>query len=101
MLADSSNAWTIEATVSPSTLKHNLLVTSDGRFHKALRDPVKLGVSYLLVPNPERAPQDLIDEQYPKLWQGDEPGFTLVEDFSQTGQGWRLYRVNATPPSGK
>ena len=100
VLADSSNAWTIEATVSPSTLKHNLLVTSDGRFHKALRDPVKLGVSYLLVPNPERAPQDLLDEQYSQLWQGGEPGFTLVEDFSQTGQGWRLYRVDATPTPG-
>ena len=101
VLADSSNAWTIEATVSPSTLKHNLLVTSDGRFHDALRDPSKLGVSYVLVPSPARAPQDLLDQQYPNLWQGDEPGFTLVQDFSLTGQGWRLYRVDATPVLGR
>ncbi len=101
VLADSSNAWTVEATVSPSTLKHNLLVTSDGRFHDALRDPVKVGVSYVLVPNPARAPQDLIDQKYPKLWQGDEPGFSLVQDFSLTGQGWRLYRVDATAVSGR
>jgi hypothetical protein len=95
VLADSSNAWPIEATVSPGTLSQKLLVTSDDRFTDALRDPAELGVSYLLVPDPDQAPQDLLNVEYPLLWEGKQQGFSLAKDFHQTGQGWRLYSVDA------
>ena len=96
VLVDSSNAWTVAATVQPATLKHNLLFTSDARFHDALRDPAANGVCYLLVPNPNVAPSDLLNAEYPQLWAGTQPGFELAEDFSMTGTGWRLYRVMGT-----
>lgn len=97
VLVDSSNAWTIAGTVSRATLKQNLVFTSDDRFRDALAAPATEGISYLLVPNPAVAPQDLLNGEYPRLWQGTEPGFSLVRDFDQTGVGWRLYRVDAAP----
>lgn len=97
VLVDSSNAWTIAGTVSRATLKQNLVFTSDDRFRDALAAPATEGISYLLVPNPAVAPQDLLNGKYPALWQGNEPGFSLVRDFDQTGVGWRLYRVDAAP----
>ena len=95
VLADSSNAWTVAATVCPESLKHKLVLTSDPNFHKALKDPVANHIQHLLVPNPESAPQDLLNKQYPGLWQGTAPGFTLAQDFSQTGTHWRLYEVES------
>ncbi len=97
VFVDSSNAWTIAGTVSRATLKQNLVFTSDDRFRDALAAPATEGISYLLVPNPAVAPQDLLNGEYPRLWQGTEPGFSLVRDFDQTGVGWRLYRVDAAP----
>jgi hypothetical protein len=93
VLADSSNAWTIAGTVQPATLKHKLVLTSDPRFHSALKQPAKSGIDYLLVPDPHSAPQDLLNAQFPGLCEGTANGFVLTDDFAQTGTHWRLYRV--------
>jgi hypothetical protein len=93
VLADSSNAWTIAATVKPETLKHTLVLSSDGRFHDALADPASTGVRYLLVPSPKVAPADLLNAEYPDLWAGNDPRFSLAQAFDDTGVGWRLFEV--------
>jgi hypothetical protein len=93
VLADSSNAWTIAATVNPDTLKHTLVLSSDDRFHDALEDPASVGVRYLLVPSPKVAPADLLNAEYPDLWAGNDPRFSLTHAFDDTGVGWRLYEV--------
>jgi hypothetical protein len=98
VLADSSNAWTIAGTVNPDTLKSKLVLTSDPYFHKALKDPAGNGISYLLVPEPQSAPQDLLNEQYRGLWEGTAPGFSLAKDFSETGTHWRLFKVESPQP---
>lgn len=93
VLADASNAWTVAATVSRGSLKQMLVLTADKRFHPALEDPARRGITYLLVPNPAAAPQDLLNARFPALWAGQEPGFRLKADFPSTGTGWRLYEV--------
>lgn len=99
ILADASNAWTLAATVSRETLGNQLLLTTDRRFDDALADPWGFGIAYMLVPDPGPAPQDLINAEYPSLWDGTAEGFSLLYDFSETGQHWRLYRVEEPPPA--
>jgi hypothetical protein len=90
---DSTNGWAIAAQVSPDTLKNNLITTHDSDFEATVRKPRAHEVTHLLVPNPERYPNDLIADRWPNLYTGNQPGFELVKEFSETPEKWRLYEV--------
>jgi hypothetical protein len=77
-----------------------LVVTYDRSFKAALAHPARHGVRYMLLPNPGSAPQDAVARTYPRLWDGDEPGFRLKRRlFSPQAvskpEEWRLYEVLA------
>lgn len=91
--ADATQGWPIAAQMPPRYLSNLLMLTPDRRFLQAVRAPQKYHVSYLLVPDPKKYPNDLINTTYPRLWEGKEPGFRLAAKFPRTMQGWRLYRL--------
>jgi dolichyl-phosphate-mannose-protein mannosyltransferase len=85
-----------------------LVMTFDSRFRAALADPDKHRISYVLLPDPESWPQDVLNRTRPRLWTGREPGFRLVKAFhpggefnpgaSQLPERWRLYAVGSGAP---
>jgi hypothetical protein len=89
---DAYQGWSVTAQMPPEYLGR-FVTTSDRRFRAILRDPLEHSVSYLLIPKPEKVPQDEIVRIHPKLWAGDELGFELVKEFPETHQEWRLYKV--------
>jgi hypothetical protein len=84
--------WSIAAQVSPKRLKHVLLI-HDSRFRAAVDDPKANNIAYLLVPNPSKAPNDLIVKRWPSMWSDGTPGFEFVESFPEAPEEWRLYKV--------
>jgi hypothetical protein len=93
-------AWPLLALGRPHHLRTLLVQASDRRFGDMLDDPRRYRVSYLLVPRPEsESILDAIGRARPKLWEGNEPGFTLVQTFSATAEQWRLYAVG--PNAGR
>lgn len=90
---DALQGWPLAAQMDPADLGHLLILTPDRRFQRAVAEPERYHVSYLLVPDPRKYRGDLINQTYPSLWEGRQPGFELVEKFPETMQGWRLYRV--------
>jgi hypothetical protein len=99
VVADQLRGFAIAAHLEADHLSHLLLLTPDRRFEEALDNPAKLGVTYLLVPNPQVYPADAIVRAHPLLWQGLAPGFDLVTDFpgTRTQEQWRLYAVAGGP----
>lgn len=97
VILDSFHGSMLASQVLPSYFHEQLILTADRRFEDAVRDPEEYGVSYFLVPSPDKvvAPDAIILE-YPGLWAGDEPGFELVSSFPETYQDWRLYET--VPP---
>ena len=89
---DAVYGWSIAAQMPREDLGNLLILTPDRHFKAALHNPRKYNVSYLLVPDPSRGSHDLVNDAYPRLWKGDEPGFELVKSFPRTSQGWKLYR---------
>ena len=85
-------AWPIQAAARPHHLQALLFQSSDRRFKDMLDHPRRHRVSYLLVPRPGSA-FDAIGQAHPRLWEGGEPGFTLVHTFFETRWRWRLYAV--------
>jgi hypothetical protein len=98
---DSVNGWAIAAQVSPDTLKNNLIVTHDSDFRAAVRKPRAHEVTHLLVPHPERYPNDLITGRWPKLYANNQPGFELVKEYPETPEKWHLYEVAPGSEQGK
>ncbi len=92
--ADQDRAYAIAYNLPLADLDH-LMLTPDRRFKRAIADPRRYGVKYLLVPKPAVVPDDAIVRARPRLWDGHEPGFRLVTDFarSRSDEQWRLYRV--------
>ena len=89
---DAVYGWAIAAQMPREDLGSLLILTPDRRFKAALQNPDKYHVSYLLVPDPSRRSNDLVNDAYPRLWKGDERGFELVKSFPRSNQGWKLYR---------
>jgi hypothetical protein len=84
--------WSIAAQVSPERLK-SLILIHDSRFRDAINDPKARDTAYLLLPNPSKAPNDLIGQRWPSLWSDGVPGFEFVESFPGAPEEWRLYKV--------
>jgi hypothetical protein len=95
---DAFQGGAIAAQMPPEYLRKLLILTPDRRFKYVIRDPKKYGVSYFLVPDPKRVPQDALVQAHPGLWSGDTPGFSLNKSFPETPQRWRLYKIG---PAGK
>ena len=92
---DSFAGWPISAQISPEHLRHDLIMTPDRGFQDVLAEPDDNGVRYFLVPDPEKVPQDTILRKFPRIWDGEDPAFKLVETFPEAGQRqeWRLYEL--------
>jgi hypothetical protein len=90
---DTFTGYAIPMQVPAEDFRERLFLTADRRFERIVVDPTRYDVSYLLVPNPERVPQDAIVRERPGLWAGEEPGFELVESFPDTTNEWRLYKA--------
>jgi hypothetical protein len=98
--ADAFVGWPIAAQMPPEHLER-FVTTGNRSFEDALTAPKKHNISYMLVPEPEKVPQDEVGRTYPKLWVGDEPGFELVKEFPTTPQKWRLYKVTESKQSSE
>ena len=70
-----------------------LIVTSDRRFKGAIAHPGSHDVAYFLMPDPEGTPTAAIGRAYPRLWDGQQPGFRLVKTLSTKIEQWRVYEV--------
>ena len=70
-----------------------LIITSDRRFKDAIARPGSHGVGYFLMPDPAGTPNAAIGRAYPRLWEGRQPGFRLVETLQTRLEKWRLYAV--------
>jgi hypothetical protein len=92
---DSVRGWAVAAQVSPDTLKNNLITTHDSDFRAAVRKPRAHEVTHFLVPDAERYPNALIADRWPKLYEGNQPGFELVKEFPETAEKWHLYEIAA------
>ena len=92
---DPYQGFAVAAQTQPEHLRRFvvLVLNGDGRFGRMLRDPSRYHITYFLVPNPAKAPLDVIARAYPGLWIGNEAGFVLVKSFPNTPQEWRLYKV--------
>jgi 4-amino-4-deoxy-L-arabinose transferase-like glycosyltransferase len=93
---DAFGGSSIAAQVQPEYLKRFLLLTPDQSFKPAVRDPRNHDLSYIIVPNPEKAPQSEVVRVYPDLWAGKQEGFEFVTGFEETPHQWRVYKV--VPP---
>lgn len=97
LLLDSYQGAAIAAQVRPEHTGR-LVMTFDHRFRAALADPVRHWIAYVLVPDPDTWPQDVVNRTRPRLWAGKEPGFALTKAFdaghaTQLPEDWRLYAV--------
>lgn len=92
---DAFQGSAIAAQVQPRYLGRLLILTPDRQFVSMIEHPSQYHISYVLVPNPAKVPQDMIDRAYPLLWSGRQPGFVLVHSFPDTPQNWRLYALRA------
>lgn len=98
VLLDAYQGAAVAVQVRPEHAPY-LLMTFDHRFRRALADPRRYGISYVLLPDPAVWPQDAINRARPRLWAGREPGLTLVRQFdagsASRPENWRLYAVGA------
>lgn len=97
VLLDSYQGAALAAQIRPSHARL-LVMTFDRRFRAALADPDGQRISYVLVPDPEDWPQDVLNRTRPRLWVGQEPGFELAKAFDpgpefRLPESWRLYAV--------
>jgi hypothetical protein len=97
VLADASTAWPIAAQVSPYELRHRLILNTDSRFAKYLRDPTRFGIRYLVVANPHFELRDAIDEAYPRAYWGSDPRFKVVREFGGRFK-YRVLKVKSFAP---
>lgn len=68
----------------------NLVVSSSLNFDRALQDPLKNGIDYILVPDPSGiGALDAINRKYPHLYEGEEDWCELIEEF----EGYKIYKV--------
>jgi hypothetical protein len=87
-----ASGWAVGSQTSPDLLKR-LVLSHDSRFEAAVSAPRTQGVSFFLVPDPSKTPNDRVVQRWPSLWSGEEPGFELIKSFPETPSGWRLYEV--------
>jgi hypothetical protein len=86
----------IALQLRPAHLRR-LVLTSDRRFKLARAQPGSYGVRYFLMPDPVGTPTAAIGRAYPRLWDGEQPGFRLVTTLTTQMEQWRIYAVQ---PSG-
>ncbi|SHJ94080.1 hypothetical protein [Desulforamulus aeronauticus] len=69
----------------------NIVVTASPDFYESLEKPHKLGITYLLVPNPEEGAGslDALNARYPNLYAGREEWCEQEVTF----EGFKLFRV--------
>jgi hypothetical protein len=68
-------------------------VTSDKRFRSAIAYPGSHDVGYFLVPDPAGTPNGAIGRAYPRLWEGQQPGFRLLATLRTQLGRWHVYAV--------
>ncbi len=74
-------------------------IPSDNDFDKAVSDPTKYGVKYVLIPEPgTSAAISAINKAYPNLFVHGAEWAEPVKDF---GTGWKLYRITKSTGSTK
>jgi 4-amino-4-deoxy-L-arabinose transferase-like glycosyltransferase len=93
VLFDSVAGGSLVAIQIPPEHAGQLILTSDRRFKRALRDPRGYGIGYFLMPDPAAAPTAAIGRAYPRLWNGGQPGFRLMKTFTTPLEKWRVYAV--------
>jgi len=88
ILVDSFSAYLI---ILESRFPKRFYITSDYYFNKAISDPEKYGVSYILIPKPGSASViSEINNAYPNLFDHGADWAQLTKDF---GSKWRLYKI--------
>jgi hypothetical protein len=95
VLADSYAAGPFRLATSRRYVKR-WLMTEDRHFQRALRDPARFGVHWVLMPDPREVPEDALVRTHPLLWSGRDPRFQLVHAFAPSGHGrsaWRLFEL--------
>jgi len=92
VLTDSGNSFAV--LVSTRDLKA-FVIDSDLDFERAVADPPRFHVHYLLVP--KGSYYDAIDSAYPGVYDNGGGFSTLVKEWKGTGYtpDWRLYRITA------
>ncbi len=90
---DAVQGLPIAAQIRLEDLQHLLILNPDRRFKRMIANPVRYHVSYFLVPNPTKVPEDAINRAYPGLWAGTDPRFVLVKSFPSTVLQWRLCKA--------
>ena len=97
VLVDTFLGWPIVISSKQPTL---FVVTSDFDFTRDLNAPTVYGVTYFLVPKPEKVGVlDAVNRRYHTLFR-DGGGFaSLALDIPPVGAQpeWRLYRINSDP----
>lgn len=65
--------------------------TQDPDFQAALRDPVKYGIKWVLVPKPDESLRysEWLYRTYPSIWENPPQWLKLERDFG----AWRIYKV--------
>jgi hypothetical protein len=82
----------IAVQIGPDYVRR-LILTSDRRFKAALARPGSYDVGYFLMPDPVGTPTAAIGREYPRLWEGKQPGFRLVKTLATPVEKWRIYAV--------
>jgi hypothetical protein len=82
----------VAVQIRPAFMRQ-LIVTSDRRFRSAIAHPGSHDVGYFLMPDPAGTPNAAIGRAYPRLWDGQQPGFRLVTTLSTRLGPWHVYEV--------
>jgi hypothetical protein len=91
VLLEPEDEWDVAMRISPHDFGEHVIVTRDSKYRHMVENPTQYGVEYFLVP--ERTPQKDINREYPRLYEGGEPGFVLVKSFPEKEPQLRLYKV--------
>lgn len=96
ILMDSYSAY---AVILNSRHPEKFLITSDSMFDKSLKDPVGLGVDFILSMKPDKSSASSAEEQqYPGFY---ERGAAFTELYKEFGGKWRIYKVVRNAQGGE
>jgi hypothetical protein len=76
-----------------SAYTRQLILTYNTAFKEAVAHPGRHNVGYFLMPDPGGEPSTGISHRYPRLWNGQQPGFRLLKTFTTPLERWRLFAV--------